>query len=383
MLIPYNTDAPLYHFPFVTIGLIAVNAIVFVVTAQVEPQFVEPWALQFGHGLQPGQWVTNNFLHADVVHLLGNMFFLWGFGLVVEGKLGWWRFLALYLTIGAIYSVIVQTIELGSEGSALGSSGVVFGLMVISLIWAPKNDMNCFMWFIRPVLVEVPITLFATANLIWQGLVAWLMGFSMSSAMLHLIGAGVGAVFGVALLKFDWVDCEGWDLFAVWKDRLPTRVEQTSSAIQPASPPQPASLGEQQAEFLAAALRTRLESGDAAAAAQLYKKQRASNPVWNLNSADLMALIQALHKQKLWSESVPAMIDYLRQFPDNSARMRLKLAQILIDADRRPAKALKVLSKIPPSKLPADLQAVHDKLTARAKQLQAESEIEFVDDGDV
>jgi membrane associated rhomboid family serine protease len=383
MLIPYNTDAPLYHFPVATIGLIAVNAIVFIVTVQVDPHVVEPWALQFGHGLQPAQWVSNNFLHADVVHLLGNMFFLWGFGLIVEGKLGWWRFLILYLTIGAIYSVIVQAVTLGSEGSALGSSGVVFGLMVISLIWAPKNDMNCFMWFIRPALVEMPITVFATIYLIWQALVAWLMNFSISSAMLHLIGAGVGAVFGVALLKLDWVDCEGWDLFAVWKDRLPTRVEQSSTEIRPASPPQPAPLGEQQSEFLAAALRTRLESGDAAAAAQLYKKQRASNPAWKLNAADMMALIQALHKQKLWSESVPAMIDYLRQFPENSTRLRLKLAQILIDADHRPAKALKVLAKIPPSELSADLQATYNKLTARAVQLQAESEIEFVDDGDV
>ncbi|HEV3416610.1 MAG TPA: rhomboid family intramembrane serine protease, partial [Pirellulales bacterium] len=92
MLIPYNTDAPLYHFPFVTIGLIAVNAIVLVVTMQADPSAVKPWELQFGHGLQPGQWVSNNFLHSDIVHLLGNMFFLWGFGLVVEGKLGWWRF---------------------------------------------------------------------------------------------------------------------------------------------------------------------------------------------------------------------------------------------------------------------------------------------------
>ncbi len=57
------------------------------------------------------------------MHLVGNMFFLWGFGLVVEGKLGWWRFLLLYLTIGAIYSVIIQTSMLGAtEGGALGAS---------------------------------------------------------------------------------------------------------------------------------------------------------------------------------------------------------------------------------------------------------------------
>src|SRR5579862_4155845 len=99
---------------------------------QADPHAAEPWALQFGQGLHPLQWITNNFLHADILHLVGNMFFLWGFGLVVEGKLGWWRFLLLYLTMGAIYGFIIQAVMLGAHGAALGASGVIFGLMAIS-----------------------------------------------------------------------------------------------------------------------------------------------------------------------------------------------------------------------------------------------------------
>src|SRR6266566_4216395 len=95
VLIPYNTDAPIYHFPFVTVGLIVVNAAVLVACAKADDQVVEGWMLQFGQGLHPLQWISNNFMHAGVMHLIGNMFFLWGFGLVVEGKLGWWRFLLL------------------------------------------------------------------------------------------------------------------------------------------------------------------------------------------------------------------------------------------------------------------------------------------------
>ncbi len=86
------------------------------------------------------------------------------FGLVVEGKLGWWRFLLVYLTIGVIYGALIQIVMLGAEpGVVLGASGVLFGLLAISLFWAPKNDMSCVLWlgmFSR--LVEVPITLFAT-----------------------------------------------------------------------------------------------------------------------------------------------------------------------------------------------------------------------------
>ena len=383
VLIPYNTDAPLYHFPYATIGLIAVNVIVFGVTLRADELEVVPWTLQFGHGLHPLQWVTNNFLHAGIMHIAGNMFFLWGFGLVVEGKLGWLRFLALYLTIGAIYGAIVQSAMLGSHGLALGASGAIFGLLVIALIWAPKNEMSCFLWLFRPVLVELPITIFAATYLIWQGVVAWLSNFSMSSAMLHLTGAGVGAVFGVALLKLGWVDCEGWDLFALWKGQIGSRRQPMLRTTQPASPPQPVPLDAQQTQFLGTALRNRLKCGDAAGAAQLYKQQRASQPAWNPNAADLMALIQALHQQKLWSESVSPMMDYLRQHPENSARVRLKLAQILIEADHRPAKALKVLSKAEPSELPVELQAIYKKLVDRAKRQHATSEVEFADDEDV
>ncbi len=119
MLVPYNTDAPIYHFPAATIGLIAVNTLVFIVTLQADPQNVAPWILQFGAGLHPLQWVSNIFLHAGFLHILGNMFYLWGFGLVVEGKLGWWRFLLVYLAIGAISSGMEQVAMLDGTGGAL------------------------------------------------------------------------------------------------------------------------------------------------------------------------------------------------------------------------------------------------------------------------
>ena len=137
MLFPYNTDVPIYHLPLATVGLIAVNTAVFVVTAQVDPSQVDPWVLQFGVGLHPEQWITCNFLHTDIMHLLGDMFFLWGFGLLVEGKLGWWRFLTLYLGIGVVQSIIIQAAMLGASGGGTpGSSVVIFGLMAISLVWA-------------------------------------------------------------------------------------------------------------------------------------------------------------------------------------------------------------------------------------------------------
>ncbi len=384
MLIPYNTDAPIYYFPFATIGLIALNTLVFVATAaspmQVDDKLIQPWLLQFGHGLHPLQWISSNFLHADIAHLAGNMIFLWAFGLVVEGKLGWWRFSALYLSIGVVFGAIIQVLMLGSDRTgALGASGVIFGLIAIALIWATRNDVSCvLLWGIRTRMVDVPITLFAAIYLVWQFVAAGLTGFAISTPVLHLVGGVVGAAFGVTLLKMDWVDCENWDVFALWQDRLgKPPVEKVDEPHK--SVPTEIAMHEQNAA-LTTALKQAIHVGDAAGAARFYRKQREAHSDWKLDDADLMMLVKFLHQQKLMTESVFPMVDYLRQFPDRAVRMRLKLADILTTVDPRPARALQVLAKISTASLPAELQAAHAKLVKRAEKMQQEGELELVDD---
>jgi membrane associated rhomboid family serine protease len=382
MIIPYNTDAPIYHFPFVTIGLIAVNVLVFFTTSQMDEEQIIPWLLIFGDGLHPLQWISTHFLHADFMHLLGNMFYLWGFGLVVEGKLGWWRMLVVYLAIGLIYGLILQVAMLGSEGGALGASGVIFGLLAISLVWAPKNEMSCFMWVVRPILFDVSIIVFATSYIVWQFFVAWWSGFGMSSEMLHLTGAGIGAVFGVALLKLDVVDCEGWDLFAVWQGNEGGRNTERVRRVEEEPPPERKPLRAMQSRNYALEIENKLLTGDPTGAAEAYLFNRKVHPEWMLDEPALMGLIRALHEQKLWSASIPIMVDYLRQFPESSVRMRLKLAQILIAAEQRPVKAIAVLSKLDSHALPADLKQMKDKLLARANAMQADGDLEIADSED-
>ena len=110
MIIPYSTDAPIYHFPWATIGLIVTNVLTFFLT--LGGAYRWGWLLTYGDGLHPLEWVTWNFLHFGVFHLLGNMFFLWSFGIVVEGKLGWWKFLLVYLGIGTTAGFLIQVFML-------------------------------------------------------------------------------------------------------------------------------------------------------------------------------------------------------------------------------------------------------------------------------
>ena len=231
-LAPYRTDAPVYHFPYATIGLIVVNTIAYAALLGSSGLGVREYILQYGEGLKPLQWITSNFVHGGFMHLLGNMIVLWTFGLLVEGKVGPVVFLPLYLGMGFVQCGVEQAIMSGSSGGPIGSygaSGIIFGLMAIAMVWSPKNDVSVGgILIFRPVNFDAPILVFALFLFVWEIVMIWLVGFTVSTAMLHMAGALLGLVVGIAFLKFGWVDCEGWDLFAVMsgevgQEREPTR----------------------------------------------------------------------------------------------------------------------------------------------------------------
>ena len=80
----------------------------------------------------------------------------------------------------------------------------------------------------------------------------------------------------------------------------------------------------------------------------------------------MLGLIGGLHAQKAWAESIPYMVEYLGRFTEQAATVRLRLAQILIHA-QRPVQALKVLAKISPDSLPDEQEKHRRKLIQTAK----------------
>src|SRR5262245_11868944 len=144
---PYSTDAPVYYWPLATVGLIVANIVVFALMAGGMITDPDAWMLSFADGLHAEQWLTSMFSHAGIEHLLGNMLFLWVFGLVVEGKLGWLKFLTCYLGIGLTQAMLEQIVMLGYTGEvqgSLGASSAIFGLMAMAAVWAPKNEVTFF-----------------------------------------------------------------------------------------------------------------------------------------------------------------------------------------------------------------------------------------------
>jgi len=88
--------------------------------------------------------VTSMFLHADVIHLLGNMIFLWIFGRKIEDELGPLWFALFYLTCGvaaAISQIIPQPY---SPTPMIGASGAISGILGAYMILFPRARIMVF-----------------------------------------------------------------------------------------------------------------------------------------------------------------------------------------------------------------------------------------------
>ena len=375
---PYGTDAPVYYFPWGTIGLIIANVLAFFAMVTAPPEASEQYALQYGNGLHPLEWVTSNFVHGDLMHLIGNMIFLWSFALVVEGKLGPLLFVPLYLGLGITECAIEQTVTLNfDEGSSYGASSIVCALAAMSMIWAPKNDLQCFYYgFFRHGIFEVPILGFVAFYMIGQEvLFAALNDFAVSTPVLHLFGAAVGLVVGVVMLKAGWVDCENWDIFALWQDRLGEAPKKSARALRK----EQAQREQQQSKNLDTArgtLRQLLRDSNGTVALALHEKQARAEPGWQLDEAELLALLDALGKQQQAARGMPLLVEYLRRFTAREVPVRLKLAQLLLQAGR-PTQALRVLQKLPDDPLEAKFETLRKKLMAEADHQREVGSVEL------
>ncbi len=354
MIFPYNTDAPIYYWPFVTVCMIVVNVLVFG-WEMSNPEEIQAYTLVVGDGLHPVQWLTNNFLHGGVMHLVGNMLFLWAFGLVVEGKLGPWKTLAVYLGIGVVYGATVQILMLGGEPSnCAGASAIISGFMVMCLLWAPENSMDCVLLIsFRPFLFEVPVKVVVALFVGFDVLNLILMHGQLSTEFLHTTGAIWGGVVGVVMLKRGWVDCEHWDLFSVWAGRHQmTDAERVRlDAQKPEVKKQRAERRQKRQDLLLGEIHRALQEGNPIPANVMYGKLK-DFPNTLLPESDLLLLIQLLLEKGLWDEAMGGMKDYLEHYTRKASLVRLNLANILVERDQ-PRSAWSVLEQVDPQTLDA------------------------------
>ena len=172
-MIPLGDDNPASRRPYVVYGLIIANAVIFLAqalgnfgnlsmipysvvhdmrVALILDQYGRPLVDQFGHmavqklpliGPHP-QWITlltSMFLHGGLMHIGGNMLYLWIFGNNIEEVLGHVKFLIFYVVCGVLAALAHIFASLHGSGAyipTVGASGAIAGVLGAYLLLYPS-----------------------------------------------------------------------------------------------------------------------------------------------------------------------------------------------------------------------------------------------------
>lgn len=164
MFLPIGDDQDHDVVPWVNRGLLAANALVFVLACLPHPSpgVIADYALNPAD-LRPLQFLTHMFLHADLFHVAFNLVFLWTFGRLVEERLGSSGYAGLYLLSG-LGSAGLHLLAERSPAPALGASGAVAGAIGAALVFCPRARVKVLYWFIFVGVAHVAVSLWA---LLW------------------------------------------------------------------------------------------------------------------------------------------------------------------------------------------------------------------------
>ncbi len=211
-MIPLRDSQPSYSTPYVTIGLIAENVLVFLYTVALDPFSRNHFIMEYGMIPARLQWIdvlTSIFLHGGWLHLIGNMWFLWVFGDNVEDALGHGKYLLFYLLCGVAASIAHFALNMESRVPTVGASGAIAGVMGAYLVKFPHSRIVTLVFlFVFMTTIEIPAVLILVYwfviqffsgvgsighSQLSQGGVAWFAhvgGFLAGMALMLLMGRG-------------------------------------------------------------------------------------------------------------------------------------------------------------------------------------------------
>ena len=169
----------------------------------------------FKHGFKPAtplfvDLLTSMFLHANWMHLAGNMLFLWIFGDNVELHVGRGAYMLIYLVTGAAATALFALFSLGSHMPLVGASGAISGVLGCYFLWFPRNNVRVLVWlFFFVNVIRIPARWVLGFYLVVENLLpfVWNRGESGIAYGAH-IGGFLGGL-GCAALVSRWQTREG------------------------------------------------------------------------------------------------------------------------------------------------------------------------------
>jgi membrane associated rhomboid family serine protease len=208
MILPIGDGQRRYGgFPFVTVTIIVVNLLVFILEVLLPPDETDHLIAAFGlvpkliysaQGMGAISALTAMFLHGSIMHLVGNMWFLWIFGRKVEDLTGPFRFFLFYLLCGLCGGVLRLIFKPTDPFPSIGASGAIAGVMGAFLFLYPDERVRTLVW-LGPIVLwpRLPVALLLVLWLLLQlvGAASTQIGGAVVDYWAHIGGFVAGLVF--------------------------------------------------------------------------------------------------------------------------------------------------------------------------------------------
>lgn len=328
--LPYRDENPTKSPPVSTLTIILVNVAIFVQFgwSSSYEAIVREFGFVPSHAALPPAF-TSMFLHADLFHLIGNMWYLWLFGDNVEDRLRWWYPFfyigaGLCATLIHLWSIPAEAYEIPT----IGASGAISGVLGAYMVWFPRARIRCYYGYLvfRPITVGINALLFFGAWFLLQ-----LVGGSFS-------GMGGGIAYGAHIGGF--LCGVGIALCVSALEPSPTATRPSSTGPAGALPtPQPATRSWADARQEVA---TSLHAGDGFAAVQAYRRNRRRFPYDVLEPDRQLAIARLLEEQRQSHLAVDAYRAFLKRYAlhQQAAFVHYRLGSLYAEAFRDPGRAI-------------------------------------------
>lgn len=309
------------------------------------------------HGYKPGEpdlldLLLCMFLHADFLHLFGNMLMLWIFGDNVEARLGRVRYLVAYLATGVAATLSFAFLTPKSMTPLVGASGAISGVLGFYLVWFPHNQVRVVILYLYFLFVHVRAIWVLGVYLVIQNVLPFL---------LERRGGGGGVAHGAHIGGF-LAGMAGALLVNLFRGRVapPHPQPYMERRSMPWSRSRPVPGGAADA-FHAAVQMGRME--EAAHAFTRHVTEGGAPP----KPADVFALGRWLYENGFAADAAAVFRYYLANFPrgEDGDRVHLGLGILLARLLAQPAAAREhLLSAIDLARDPTVAQKAREELAA-------------------
>jgi len=342
---PIRTSIQPRRTPYANYVLIALNVIIFLLSYSFDRRYsyilnghvlslsIRPWAINWV--LVPGYWypwqfLSYAFLHGGVLHIVGNMFFLYVFGGNINDKLGHVRYVIFYLTGAIVSGAGFALLHLSSLSPTLGASGAISAVIGAYLVLFPQTQITVLYWIIILIgTFQAPALYFIAFKLIlYDTLISWITPGVAYEA--HLVGYvyGIGLVLLlVATRILSGTQYDLWMMIQQWHRRRhyraavaagydPFRGVGIRRHVESREVPGTHVDGERQAQIeqMRHAISERVEQRNLPAAADLYVELTRLDPGQLLPRQQLLDIANQLTSDHRAAEAAQAYEQFLRHY---------------------------------------------------------------------